>query len=69
MVRLKRSINALMAMAACPVRLLVLLQAKDVNGGCENRVKSIAETRANPSDRGACAAKFFTSSIFGEAIA
>jgi hypothetical protein len=66
MVRLKRSINVL---AACPVRLLVLLQAKDVNGGCENRVKSIAETRANASDGGSRAAKFFTSSIFGEAIA
>jgi hypothetical protein len=58
-----------MAMAACPVRLLVLLQAKDVNGGCENRVKSIAENRANASDRAARVAKLFTSSIFGEAIA
>jgi len=63
-VRHKRSNNAFMAMAACLVlRLCAVLQAQYVNEGCENSVKSIAETAAKAIDRGRRAANFSASSM------
>jgi hypothetical protein len=56
-----------MAMAARPgLRLCVIFQAKHVNEGCENSVKSIAETAAKAIDRGGGGAKSFASSMFAE---
>jgi hypothetical protein len=56
-----------MAMAGCPgLRLCVVLQGEYVNQGCENSVKSIAESTAKAIDRSLRDAKPFASSMSAE---